>query len=926
VDPERWQRVKAILQGALERAGGERDGFLHEACGDDAALRDEVESLLAGVARGEALERTPHGAQALLDEPEAATADAGAGRLIGAYRVVRELGRGGMGTVVLAVRDDDEYQKRVAVKLLHPGTDSEDIVRRFRTERQILAAIDHPYVARLLDGGSTDDGLPYLVMEYVEGVPIDRYCDEHGLSITGRLILFRKVCEAVQVAHQNLIVHRDLKPGNILVTADGAPKLLDFGIAKLLNPELVAAPLDLTRSGRLPMTPEYASPEQIRGEPVTTASDVYALGVLLYELLTGHRPYRLAGLQFHEIARAICEDEPTRPSAVIDLVEEPGEGAFAGRALTPELVSRTREGTADRLRRRLRGDLDTIVLTALRKEAGRRYASVERLSEDVRRALEGLPIMARRATLPYRAGKFVRRHRAAVAAALVFVVSLTAFAVVTVRARIAAQSEAARARAVTDFLRETIGSAHPYRGRGRDVTVVEVLGLAVDELGRSFADRPELRAELQQTIGATYASLGRFDEAERLLRSSIETLGRTPGKAEPGVARSLVELGNVYREQSRFDDADRCLQEALRIRERESGPAHPDVAHTLRAIGNLRSRQGRNDEAAALFRRALGIQERELGPDDHEVAETLNSLAVVLIDQGELAEAEVVGRRALAIEEKRYGPDHVGLSAALHNLANLCSKLDRHEEAERLCQRSLAITERALGSDHPATALSLDLLALTYDDSDRPELAEQSWRRSISILESALGPTHPDLAFPLTNLGQHYVGLGRYAEAEPLLVRAAEIRESALGKEHPEVALTLANLALLHDELGRPAQAEELYLRALRIREKAGIADDTVAATILHNLAGIYVGQRRYPEAEPLFRRAHVIREEVLGASHESTLGSLLLLGLMLEAQGSPEAEATYRRLLKLSEEAFGPDYYDAVMARKGLARIQDSR
>ncbi|MGB8509212.1 MAG: protein kinase, partial [Pyrinomonadaceae bacterium] len=392
--PERWKQVEELFESALARAPGDRSAFLADACSGDASLRQQVETLIHSFEQAGSFIEAPAMKRALeqtlVDDPALSMS----GRRVGSYKLVREIGRGGMGSVYLAVRADDEFQKRVAIKLIKRGMDTDYIVRRFRNERQILASLDHTNIARLLDGGTTDDGLPYFVMEYVEGLPLHHYCDTQKLSVNERLRLFRKVCSAVHFAHQNLIIHRDLKPGNILVTADGTPKLLDFGIAKILNPEIAAHTLDPTTAALRMMTPEYASPEQARGESASVVSDVYTLGVLLYELLTDHRPYRLSNRAPHELARIICEEEPDRPSVVVNLIEvfQPYGGEPV--EITPETVARNRSTAPDQLRRQLSGSLDNIVLKALRKEPQRRYQSVEQLSEDISRHLEGLPVSA----------------------------------------------------------------------------------------------------------------------------------------------------------------------------------------------------------------------------------------------------------------------------------------------------------------------------------------------------------------------------------------------------------------------------------------------------------------------------------------------------------------------------------------------------
>jgi eukaryotic-like serine/threonine-protein kinase len=419
--PEKWEQVKELFALALEREAAERGDFLRQACAGDERLRAEIESLLASLdGAGTFLEDCP--AADLLSEQSQAIA----GKRIGAYRILREIGRGGMAVVYLGERDDQSYRKQVAIKMVKPGIDTEQILQRFRNERQTLAALDHSNIVKLLDGGSTDDGLPYLVMEYVEGLPIDQYCDLHTLSIDERLRLFRQVCSAVQYAHENLVIHRDLKPGNILIAKGGVPRLLDFGIAKLLSPGLSQVPL-ATRTGWRPMTPEYASPEQIRGRAITPAADVYSLGILLFELLTGHRPYRAAGQSLLEMERLVCETEPERPSVVVSRTEEKmfGDGDVPT-VITPELVSTQRGLRPTELRRRLRGDLDTIVMKAIRKEPERRYSSVDEFSRDIERYLTGMPVLARKSTIAYRGGRFLRRHKESLAAALAALILVAA--------------------------------------------------------------------------------------------------------------------------------------------------------------------------------------------------------------------------------------------------------------------------------------------------------------------------------------------------------------------------------------------------------------------------------------------------------------------------------------------------------------------
>ena len=466
--PERWQQVKCLLEAALERDPSERAALLDEACKADPALRREVESLIASHKQAGSFIESP-----ALEAPTRILSDtegqSTVSPLVGSYKVIREIGHGGMGTVYLAARADDQYKKLVAIKLVRRGMDTESILSRFRHERQILASLDHPNIARLLEGGTTN-GLPYFVMEHIEGQPIDEYCDSRKLTTIERLKLFRTVCSAVHYAHQNLVVHRDLKPRNILVTADGTPKLLDFGIAKLLKPEMYAQTIAPTETMIRPMTPDYASPEQVKGQPVTTASDIYSLGVLLYELLTGHRPYRITSYTPQELERVICDQEPERPSTAVNrtLAVKSADGATQ-KTISPETVSRNREGQPDKLQRRLRGDLDNIVLMALRKEPQRRYASAEQFSEDIRRHLEGLPVIARKDTFQYRASKFIRRNKIGVAVAVAFAVLMIGSIIAIALQSVRAARERDKAKQVSAFLTDIFKVSDPSEARGKTI-------------------------------------------------------------------------------------------------------------------------------------------------------------------------------------------------------------------------------------------------------------------------------------------------------------------------------------------------------------------------------------------------------------------------------------------------------------------------
>jgi eukaryotic-like serine/threonine-protein kinase len=581
---ERWPEIEALLDAALDLPPDARSDFLDRAAPDPVVGAAAARLLQARKRVEHFLERPATWLAASLLASTGGT-DAGAPlptpQQVGPYRVVRELGHGGMGAIFLAERADPQLRQRVALKLVR-GVTTEPLVRRFLEERQILASLDHPNIARLLDGGITADGLPWFAMEYIEGTAIDRYCDEHGLGIGARLALFLRVCDAVQYAHRNLVVHRDLKPSNILVTDAGWVKLLDFGIAKLLASGGDAAAARLTQSGPPPMTPLYASPEQIRGETVSTATDVYALGVLLYNLLTGQPAYQIANHSPHEIARVILQEEAKPPSAV------------AARAS----------------RGRLRGDLDTIVLTALRKEPERRYATAEQLAADVRRHVEGQPVRARPDTWGYRTGKFVRRHRAGVAAALVFAGLLVGYGVtVTMQANRVAR-EAAKTERVKEFLVSLFTHAMPAVTKGSDPTASELVERGARRVAVELADQPEIQAEMMMLLGRVYLTMGRYDAAIAQLEPALAIRRRL----QPGLSRDAAATAQLLAEalhyQGRFADADTLLREVIEAQQRLFGAESAQVGATLNDLGDLLHTRGEYAAAEEHLRQRVGHPDR----------------------------------------------------------------------------------------------------------------------------------------------------------------------------------------------------------------------------------------------------------------------------------------------------------------------------
>ena len=712
----RLKQVNSILLAVLGHSPGDRPAFLEQACDGDEALRREVESLLlegeSQVDSGGGFE--PPAFALGLDPPGPSGGDS-----VGPYRIVRKLGQGGMGAVFLAERADGEFDRQVAIKILKPGMATAELARRFRVERQILANLDHPGIAKLHEGGTSADGLPYLVMEYVEGEPIDRYCQTHRLGIRERLELFRGVCSAVAFAHRNLVVHRDLKPSNILVTPEGVPKLLDFGIAKLLDADTLR-PITLTEGGALPMTPDYASPEQVRRGPITTASDVYSLGFLLYELLAGQRPYRLREYRLEEVHRVVCEHEPPRPSAVA--------------------------GASGEDPRPLRGDLDNIVLMALRKEPQDRYGSVELLSDDLGRYLEGLPVRASRGTFAYRWRKLLHRRRREVAALLVALLGLTAFAVDRDLQSRQTARERDRAEQVTELLVDLFMVPDPS-DRGQDVTAREILDRGAAKVREELNEDPEVQAALMTALGRVYRNLGLYEPAAPLLEQAVDLRRQVHAGPRAETAESLAELGELFYAAGNYPAAEGAFRESLAVRREISGADDPEIATLLSNLAVMAQVQGRLDEAEGLLAEALEMQQR-LYPEEHEdIARTLNNLAVLLQNgKGDHAAAEPLLRRSLEIKRRLKGDTHPDIALALNNLALLLQEMENYSAAEPLYREALEIARGAFGEEHPNVARTLSNLAILHQRQGKFTAAESLFQQSLTMRRKLLGPEHPDVA------------------------------------------------------------------------------------------------------------------------------------------------------------------------------------
>ena len=824
-DAARWRCLEALFAQALAVDPDERAGFLDRATADSPALRAELDALLAADAGAESflVDAIGAGLGAVREDRAGGAAREIPAERLGAHRLLAEIGRGGMSRVFLAERVDGLYGQRVAIKLLLPGMDSHELLRRFETERRILARLEHPNIARLYDGGTTATGEPYFVMEVVDGRPIDRFCDEEGLDLAERLRLFLEVCRAVHYAHQNLVVHRDLKPSNVLVTADGTPKLLDFGIAKLLDPDDSpgdgAAEDDATRTALRPMTPRYASPEQVRGETVTTASDVFSLGVLLYRLLAGRLPFPPEGLPPGELERRIAEDDPPPPSAIAERPE---------------------------LHRRLAGDLDTVVLCALAKEPVRRYPSAEQLALDLERHLEGHPVSARPATFAYRASRFLRRHALAAAATAAFAVLLAAFAISSAiqSSRVAAERD--RAERTARVLIDLFEVADP--ARGGSVTAREILDLGATRVRREVEGPPALRATLLETIAGAYRKLGLYDRAEPLLAEAL-ALRRADGGDPAALATATDQLGVIHALQGDYEGAEPLLAEALALRERILEPGDPELATSLNNLALLRHDRGDYAGAAPLYRRALAADARAArgraangatgSPAD---AITRSNFALLLYDMGRYDEAEQNFRTILERKRRLLGTDDPALAGDLGHLGQTLTALGRQTEAEPLLRQALELVSSSRGADHPDVARALDDLAELLTASGRAAEAEPLARRSLAIRQRLLGAEHPETAASRLTLGRTLAALGRRDDAEAELARAVRAFRAGLPAGHPSLGEALLAQGALRSAGGRCRSARPALAEARTILSRAlGPVDRRVATAerLLRRCPGI---------------------------------------------------------------------------------------
>ena len=918
--PERLQQVEQLYHAALAHEESERGAFLEKTCSGDEELLQEVQSLIQ------------HDKQAknflesrALEARAKALAQASDSLNQQRYHLLQKIGEGGMGEVWQA-EQKEPIRRRVAVKLLKAGMNTREVMVRFESERQALALMDHPAIAKVFDAGSTPQGAPYFVMEYVAGVPITAYCDNHRLSIRERLELFMHVCEGVQHAHQKAIIHRDLKPSNILVTeVDGraAPKIIDFGVAKALTQRLTADST-FTCAGVLVGTPEYMSPEQANssGEDIDTRTDVYSLGVIFYELLAGAAPLDLRKITLDELLRRLREEEPPRPSTKIR-TQDPA---------TLSELARKRQTEPLALAKQMRGDLDSIALKALEKDRSRRYGSPSDLAADIGRYLRNEAVLAVPASAAYHARKFARRHHAALVVTAAFVLVLILAAGVSIQQSIRANREAAVAQAVNDFLQNDLlaqasaaTQSGPSTNPDPDLKVRTALDRAAARITGKFDRQPEVEAAIRDTIGQTYMDLGLYPEARRQLERALELHRLVRGTTNPKTLKSLSHLGKTALLQGKYAEGEVLFSQALKIQRRVLGFEHPETLYSMNGLATALYWQGKYAQAEALISQTLEIQRRVLGAEHVETLTSMNSLANVYYAQGKYAQAEALYSQTLEIRRRVLGAEHPDTLASMNNLAHDYEE-GKYAQAEALYSQTLEIRRRVLGREHPLTLLSMTNLAHVYYLEGKYAQAEALGSQTVEVQRRVLGREHPSTLFSMRVLGDAYTGQSKYAQAEALFIRTLEIQRQVRGPENYSTLLTLDDLAYMYQQQGKYGLAETHSAQALAGRRHALGSEhpDTMASAA--DLALAYLSQGKFAESEPLAREALEFNrnkqpEDWQRFRTESLLG-VSLAGQKKYAEAEPLLLEGYQGMLARKERMAVPDWYHLDRAREWLVQL----
>ena len=853
MNPEIWEKVKEIFNEAIGLSPNEREKYLNKTCGNNPEIFNEVNSLLLSYQNQDGFLDNPGKNLPVFSNK---FNNDYTGQHIGPYQLINKIDEGGMGVVYLGVRADKEFDKKVAIKLIKQGPRADYIIKKFQNERQALASLDHPYIAKLLDGGTTENGIPYFIMEFVDGIPINNYCDKNNLSISNRLTLFRKVCKAVNFAHKNLVIHRDLKPSNILVTNDGNPKLLDFGIAKILDDKNSPDNTNNTKTEIWNLTPEYASPEQVMGGNITTASDVYSLGVLLYKILTGHHPYRLSNYLPAEITKVICESSPEKPSTIIHTTEELKLSDGTIKIISPEKISSVRSENINKLSKKLSGDLDNIILMAMRKEPERRYSSVEQFSVDIWRHLSGLPVIAQKDTLTYRTSKFIRRHKYGFAASmLIILLFITSIIAISWQAGIAASQrdkakiEAEKFEKINSFLQQMLNSPDPSVD-GKEVKVVDVLNNALKKLDQNMDTAPEIRASIRTSLATTFENLGLYDKAKLQYQKALDTRRMLYGETNFKTAVSIKNLAYVFVLQGDYPKAKQLYYKSINILEKLDSTKSIAYADAQNETGILLTDMGNDNEAITSFNKALPVYKENLGKESQQVASVLNNMAIANDDKGDPTSAEENYKEALKIDLKVMGKDNYELTHIYNNLAFVLVERKKYQEAINYFEKSYKIRKSAVGTNHPDFALATYNLGCTYYYVNNYKKALVLIDTAIRIWKKTLPLDHPLFGNAYFWKGKIYNSLNKPETAISFLKKSLGIRLKKQSNNKPVIARTKCELARSYMLEKKFRSAESLLLKNFKILKKAFGKDNIQVQEVEKILFDLYSKWKKPAEAE----------------------------------------------------------------------------
>ncbi|MCH8557408.1 MAG: serine/threonine-protein kinase [Balneolia bacterium] len=902
---QNWEKVSAVVDQALDYSADERLTFINRTCAGDPELKQSVITFLESIDSSEGFfDKLMKSGGSIANELVETGSDINIGKFYnppeqaGAYKIIRLIARGGMGNVFLAERCDGQFDRKVAIKVLRQELTSDNYTRRFTAERNILSGLEHPHIARLYDGGITEDNRPYLVMEYVDGLPISSYCRKNNCSLNEILDLFTQVCKAVKYAHKNLIVHRDLKPDNILVNEDGTVKILDFGIAKIINDELSPEALFETRENQQMLSLQYAAPEQITLEKITTATDVYSLGLLLYELITGQTPFDLSRKNLREVEHIIRNNEVKKPSSVLQ---------------------------DSALSKKVKGDLDAIILTSLEKEPEQRYNSVDQMMEDIERYRANRPIPARSGSYRYRIAKYVKRHPWAVAAGIATLLVLAGYIftllIYTERLeheRGIAQLEAANSAQIAGFVVMLFEANDPNAHNGEIPTVPELLERGV-ERAELLDDQPAVSARMLETIGQMYAKLGRHQDAEPLFRRAVELRRESNPEPHTELAFALDKLGDALYRMDYFDDAEQVLREGLDVAI-ASGDRVLE-ADILNDLGLVSFGRGNYEEAAAFHREALDIRREVKGETHHRVGTSLNNIALALERQFLMQEATEMFEEALAIKRAYLGSNNTAVTNTMRQLGRVYAETNRQEEAAVILLEALEINRGLLGSEHPRIAEDLNDIAAMYSRQGDNARAEELFREALTIREATLDSNSLDVALSLSNLATVKLQQGNASGAVPLYDRAVEIARERWGTDHLNTAIFILNAGSAKLRLEQYDEAEPNFRESIEMMSRVIPEDHVFNAHPKMRLGELLTTTGRYSEAEPLLRRVLDLRVRAESSPADIAQAEFYLGRTLVYLSRFEEAERLLGNSLEVRTSLMGEDHGVVQITRTYLDR-----